>query len=310
MKTQKNQIKKKRERKRETLFFIFGKKKDRDPQQMERTKAKLGGGGGNGNSGGGKNIVQDALVTFKKSLSESPSGLLDALWALRSVIQSDGGSTLLKGSPTLLSEVHSALVAAVPQCPSYALRRLIVLSLETLHGYSQPAFGLPAKAIKALTGSFSKCPKENRHAVIEVISGIVRLRSYETMSLQSDLMTLARKNVKESSVPGLPEACLAAFGVFVEAWPAYVPTATPVVLKAVKSVIGDKAATQEIRASAAACVGAVNKAYSDFGSQDLRVQICVRLMEDKSPQVREAAANALGELLLKGIAKQPVKNNK
>lgn len=275
---------------------------------MERTKSKMnistksGGGGG----GGGGNIIQAVLLTLKKSLSENSSGRLDALWELHSVIQSDGGSELLKGSPTLISEVHTTLISAIPQCPSYALRRLITQSLEVLHGYSQPAFGLPGKVIKTLTGTFSKIAKENRHAAIQVIADVVKSRSFETASLQNDLLTFVRKNAKESSIPGLQEACLSAFGVFVEAWPAFVPVATPVVLKVVKSVVGDKNASQEAKAAAAECVGAVNRMYSDLGSQDLRIQICVKLMDDKSTQVREAAANALGDLLLKGFAKQVV----
>lgn len=275
---------------------------------MDRSKSKSGGKGGSGSSSSNNNIVQDTLSALKKSLTDEPVGRLDALWNFRAVAQSDGGSALLKGSPTLTSDAHSMLVSAVPQCPSYALRRLITQSLETLHGYSQPAFGLPAKAIKTLTGTFSKIPKENRHGVVRVIADIVKSRSYETMALQNDLLSFVRKNAKESAIPGLQEACLAAFAVFVEAWPAFVPVATPVVLKAVKGVVGDKSATQEARAAAAECVGAVNRVYSDLGTQDLRLQICAKLMDDKAAQVREAAANALGDLLLKGLAKQIVNN--
>ena len=271
---------------------------------MDRSKSKSGKGA---TGGAGKNIIQDALSSLKKSLTDNPSGRLDALWDLHSLIQSDGGSALLKGSPTLISDAHATLISAVPQCPSYALRRLITQSFEVLHGYSQPAFGLPGKAIKTLTGTFSKVPKENRHAVVQVIADIVKSRSFETTSLQNDLLSFVRKNAKESSIPGLQEACLAAFGVFVEAWPAFVPVATPIVLKAVKSVVGDKSATQEAKTAAAECVGAVNRVYSDLGSQELRIQICVKLMDDKCAQVREAAANALGDLLLKGLAKQVVK---
>lgn len=270
---------------------------------MDRLKSKPSKGmiGGVGN-----NIIQDALSTLKKSLSDNPAGRLDALWGFRSIIQSDGGSALLKGSPTLVSDAHAVLISAVPQCPSYALRRLLTQSFEILHGYSQPAFGLPAKAIKTLTGTFSKIAKENRHAAVRVIADIVKSRSFETTALQNDLLSFVRKNAKESSIPGLQEACLAAFAAFVEAWPAFVPVATPVVLKAVKGVMGDKNATQEARAAAAECVGAVNRVYSDFGTQEMRMQICVKLMDDKCAQVREAAANALGDLLLKGLAKQVV----